>query len=400
MIELENISFVYPERATSWFRPGASVNRAGSFRLGTQTLAVARGERLGIIGPSGAGKSTLLGIVGGHLHPNTGVIRLDGEDISERGPGTRNVITVFQDHALFPNLTVAGNIEFPLIAKGTKDSDYSIAQQYMERFSIWQLRNKKPWELSGGEKQRTALARALVARPAVLLLDEPTASLDVQQKTELALLLNESKEWPSTPAIIMVTHDHEFALSLCDKLAILKDGELVAFGETRHVALSPPNAVAARVLDAHNVISGTVDSELVFSSDNRSLVLGLSSECSSWRNSRCAMLVPSDVISISGSGDSGAIVLPGIIRAVQFRGVYMRIIVDAVGNSFCVDLTRRAVDRLWLPKEKVSLSFAQKDIQIVPLEPIRRWNDQLISDPVTNCLVQAKGEHHELLAKS
>src|SRR6267154_5735248 len=245
MIELENISFVYPERASSWFRPGASVNRASSFRLDTQTLAVARGERLGVIGPSGAGKSTMLGIVAGHLRPKTGVIRLDGEDISEREPGKRNVITVFQDHALFPNLTVAENIEFPLIAKGTKDSDYAIAQQYMERFSIWQMRNKKPWELSGGEKQRTALARALVARPAVLLLDEPTASLDVQQKTELALLLNESKEWPSTPAIIMVTHDHEFALSLCEKLAILKDGELVASGETRNVALSPPNAVAA-----------------------------------------------------------------------------------------------------------------------------------------------------------
>jgi len=158
--------------------------------------------------------------------------------------------------------------------------------------------------------------------------------------------------------------------------------------------------VAAQVLDAHNIIPGTIDSGLVFRSDNCSLAVGLSSEYASWKNSRCAMLVPSDVINISASEHSGSIALRGVVRAVQFRGVYVRIIVDAAENSFCVDLTRRAVDQLWLPKEEVLLSFAQEDIQVVPLEPTHSLEDRLISDPVANCLVQPKGEHHELLAKS
>lgn len=376
MIEIENISFGYERGASKWSK-STSAGRDGSatlFQLRDVTLRVSRGERLGIIGPSGSGKSTLLKIIGGHLQMDSGTIWLNGKDISSLEPGLRDIITVFQDLALFPHLTAYENVEFPLTVGGRmkREDRPALVKEYMKRFGIWDLRNSKPDDLSGGEKQRTALARALIAKPSVMLLDEPTASLDIVQKNELALLLNESSNWPVTPAIIIVTHDYEFALSLCDRLTILKGGTVVATGNTKEVVSRPPNAAAAEVLNNHNIVYGVLDNSCVFRSKEgnisallKDLPIAENNDYELVGENECALLIRADVLHLDPHCDAESICLDGIVEAVQYRGVYTRIVVNVNGLHLYCDIARPVEPPPLQLRQKVKVGFTQKDAQLV-----------------------------------
>jgi ABC-type Fe3+/spermidine/putrescine transport system ATPase subunit len=369
MIEIDNISFSYERGASRWpkSKSAGGDGRATLFQLRDVTLRVSRGERLGIIGPSGSGKSTLLKIIGGHLQMDSGTIRLDGKDISSLEPGLRDIITVFQDLALFPHLTAYENVEFPLTVGGRmkRQDRPALVKEYMKRFGIWDLRDSKPDDLSGGERQRTALARALIAKPSVLLLDEPTASLDLVQKNELALLLNESSEWPVTPAIIIVTHDYEFALSLCDRLTILKGGAVVATGNTKEVVSRPPNAAAAEVLNNHNIVYGLLDDSRVFRSKEGNISALITDQLSIGEDNECALLIRADVLHLVPHCDAERICFDGIVEAIQYRGVYTRIVVNVNGLHLYCDIARPVEPPPLQLRQKVKVGFTQKDARLV-----------------------------------
>jgi ABC-type Fe3+/spermidine/putrescine transport system ATPase subunit len=312
-------------------------HRYPTFALKGISIRPAAGQRLAILGPSGSGKSTLLKLIGGHLRLDEGQIDLGGIDISRRHPSERPTITVFQDHALFPHMSVFGNVEFPLQVSGNLSTAerHRLVMDYLRRFDIADRMNAPPDELSGGERQRVALARALILNPAVLLLDEPTASLDAEQKRTLEHLLLETSIGANAPTILIVTHDHEFAFAMCDEMAILHHGVLIAQGPTREMILHPPNEGVARLLGRHTILRGTVDG-LIFvpdGTDAHSVTLPPSAAAV---QGRAVLAIRADAMSLAASDGTETRSIRAKVRQVQFRGAFNRVIAE-VGpqDLFC-----------------------------------------------------------------
>lgn len=214
---------------------GVSV-RLGSRRvLDDVSIGIEACQVLGLLGPSGAGKSTLLRVLLGLERPERGKVFVRGMLASDGArlhipPAERQLAVVFQDLALWPHLTVAGNLEFVLQMQGwEKSARPERVRELLEQVGLWSKANRSPQELSGGERQRVAMARALVASPSAVLLDEPLSHLDVQLKRELLQLLGTLLEQRETPALY-ITHDPREAEQVAHVVAVLEQGRIVHHG--------------------------------------------------------------------------------------------------------------------------------------------------------------------------
>jgi spermidine/putrescine transport system ATP-binding protein len=218
------------------------------------SLRIPEGSFYGMLGPSGCGKTTTLRLIGGFEQPDSGDIRLGGKSLTGKKPFERKVNTVFQSYALFPHLSVRGNVEFGLRQLPPEEA----RRRVDEVFSILRLHGKEdrfPSQLSGGEKQRVALARSLVMQPQVLLLDEPLSALDARLRDEVRQqLLSLQRQLRIT--FLLVTHDQEEAMSLCDEIAILDQGKLIQTGTPRDLYLAPHSRFVASFLGKVNWING------------------------------------------------------------------------------------------------------------------------------------------------
>jgi ABC-type Fe3+/spermidine/putrescine transport system ATPase subunit len=218
------------------------------------SLSVPRGGFYSLLGPSGCGKTTTLRLIAGFEEPTSGDVLLDGVVVTTRKPYQRNVSTVFQNYALFPHMTVKGNVEFGLKRKNAKN----IAVQVGEALEMVQLDGKAdryPAQLSGGERQRVALARSLVLRPDVLLLDEPLAALDPKLRRQMRLELKHLQRRVGI-TFLLVTHDQEEALSMSDSIAVMESGRIQQVGTPEDVYLRPQTRFVAGFLGAVNWIDG------------------------------------------------------------------------------------------------------------------------------------------------
>jgi spermidine/putrescine transport system ATP-binding protein len=220
------------------------------------SLSIGEGEFFSLLGPSGCGKTTTLRLVAGFEEPSDGDIRLRGARINSLRPYERNVSTVFQSYALFPHLTVQGNIEFGLKRRNANGRD--AARRVRDAIEMLQLSGKEerlPAQLSGGERQRVALARSLVVRPDVLLLDEPLSALDPNLRKQLR---NELKSLQRRVGItfLFVTHDQEEALSLSDRIAVLNAGKLEQVGAPQDIYSRPQSRFTASFIGSVNWIQG------------------------------------------------------------------------------------------------------------------------------------------------
>jgi iron(III) transport system ATP-binding protein len=208
------------------------------------SLGIMPGELVALLGPSGSGKTTLLRVVLGFEAPGTGVVRIDGEPVSADGqilrpPEDRGVAMVFQDLALWPHLTVAGNLDFGLAARGVpRAARLERVGAMLSLVGLADRARAHPGELSGGERQRVAIARALVSEPKALLLDEPLSNLDAPLKRELMLLLSELLVERRVPSLY-VTHDVHEAAALGDRLTVLEAGRIVQEGSARSLRAAP-----------------------------------------------------------------------------------------------------------------------------------------------------------------
>lgn len=209
-------------------------------------LTVHRGELLALVGPSGCGKSTLLRVVAGLHRDATGAVHLDGRDVTRLPPERRRVGLVFQDHALFPHLTVAANVAFGLWRRPAAEQRHRVTE-LLELVHLGTHAERYPHELSGGEQQRVALARALAPEPAVVLLDEPFASLDATLRDELRLQVRAALRTAGATAIL-VTHDRDEALGLGDRVAVMQDGRLVQVADPDQVFRRPASRFVAALL--------------------------------------------------------------------------------------------------------------------------------------------------------
>ena len=211
-------------------------------------LQVAPGECVALLGPSGCGKSTTLRLVAGLDPASEGQVLLDGEDLTRRGPGERQVAMVFQSYALYPHLSVQGNLELGLKVRGVDPGERRRRIDTMlELLQLEDLRRRRPTQLSGGQRQRVALARALLRQPRIMLLDEPMSNLDAQLREELRHELRRLLCGGEQP-VIYVTHDQQEAVGMADRIALLESGRLQQVGSPRDLYVNPANRFVASFL--------------------------------------------------------------------------------------------------------------------------------------------------------
>ncbi len=222
------------------------------------SLAVRTGEFLSLLGPSGCGKSTTLRLIGGFLSPDRGTITLRGRAIADVPAHARETATVFQSYALFPHLSIGDNIGYGLQQQGVPRSE--IRRRVQEALALVALpntENRRPHELSGGQQQRVALARSLAVVPAVLLLDEPLGALDVALRRQMQDELQDIQRRLGI-TFIYVTHDQDEALSMSDRLAVMRSGRVEQIGTPQSLYERPATEFVARFMGASNVLTGTV----------------------------------------------------------------------------------------------------------------------------------------------
>lgn len=238
--------------------------------LRSVSLAVSAGEYFVLLGPNGSGKTTLLRCIAGLERPTAGRLILAGVDVSDRPPHRRGIGLMFQDPALFPHRTVYENIAYaPLLQRRTRAEIHEIVGPLVELLHLQGFEDRRPDALSGGERQRVALARTLAARPRLVLLDEPFASIDVELKADLRTEFRRILASLHTAAI-HVTHDREEGLFLGDRVGLLFDGRLELVGTPDSVFRAPGSARTAQFL-GYNVLEGPHGLVAVHPSD---IVLG------------------------------------------------------------------------------------------------------------------------------
>jgi ABC-type sugar transport system ATPase subunit len=208
-------------------------------------LEIRPNEFFALLGPSGSGKTTTLRLIAGLEAPSAGRILFDGQDITDAGPGERDIAMVFQSYALYPHMTVAENIAFPLRMSGVPGSEIGkLVREAAARVRIDHLLDRRPGQLSGGQQQRCALARAIVRKPRLFLLDEPLSNLDAKLRLETRVELKSLQRNLNVTAIY-VTHDQEEAMTLADRMAIFMEGEIVQMGAPADVFERPATLAVA-----------------------------------------------------------------------------------------------------------------------------------------------------------
>jgi len=231
--------------------------RFSQFELDNVSFQVNKGDYFMLLGPSGAGKSVILEIIAGVIKPSKGQIFIEDIDVAKASIGKRNVGLVFQDLAVFPNMSVAQNIGYPLRRKGIKKIDEKKrVLQIAEKLSIAHLLERDPASLSGGELQRVALARTLALEPKVLLLDEPLSAVDVQLRSGLKSLLRGLNREGQT--IVHVTHDYDEAISLGSNVAVVNNGRIVQTGTPVDVFRNPSSEFVANFSGIKNFFQGSI----------------------------------------------------------------------------------------------------------------------------------------------
>lgn len=229
------------------------------------SISLHKGEILGLLGPSGCGKTTLLRIIAGFEQPSSGTVEIAGRVVSGDSqwipPEKRDTGMVFQDYALFPHLTIAENIAFGLKRKNERLSRKDIEKRVVEVLHLVGLSGldkRYPHQLSGGQQQRVALARALAPEPALILLDEPLSSLDVQVRQRLRQEVRQILQATGMTAIF-VTHDQEEAMAICDKIAVMNQGKLEQYGTPEAIYTQPASRFVAEFVTQANFLRAKRD---------------------------------------------------------------------------------------------------------------------------------------------
>ncbi|RYE43459.1 MAG: ABC transporter ATP-binding protein [Hyphomicrobiales bacterium] len=227
------------------------------------SIDVAPGEFFTMLGPSGSGKTTTLNLVAGFLQPDAGSIELDGRELSGVPPHKRGLGMVFQQYALFPHMTIAENVAYPLqVRKMPKMQVRSLVDDALAMVKLTEMASRKPAQLSGGQQQRVALARAFVFKPRLLLMDEPLGALDKKLRAHLQVEISRiCRELGAT--VVYVTHDQEEALALSDRIAIYNEGRIEQLGTPEDLYQRPRSVFVADFVGESTIIRGHFNSDFL-----------------------------------------------------------------------------------------------------------------------------------------
>ena len=309
---------------------------------------------LRFLGPSGCGKTTTLRIIGGFVDPTEGDIFFDGKKINGLPPHKRQVNTVFQRYALFPHLNVYENVEFGL--KINKIPEEERRKRVKEMLALVNLRGfelRRVGNLSGGQQQRVAIARALVNHPRVLLLDEPLGALDLKLRKEMQIELKRiQKQLEIT--FLDVTHDQEEALTMSDRVVVMRDGEILQIGSPTDIYNEPVNAYVADFIGESNIIDGIMREDYFVEFAGKTLPC---TDSGFGKNMPVDVVIrPEDwEISEDGKGQFN-----GVVESTIFKGVHFENIVDAGNIKFMVHTTQEHQ-----PGSRIGLSIIPDYIHIM-----------------------------------
>ena len=315
-------------------------------------LEIKDGEFFSMLGPSGSGKTTCLRMIAGFDRPTLGQIILYGQDVSSLPPYERPVNTVFQDYALFPHMTVEGNIGYGLMIKGMpKPERMKRVGAMLDLVRLPGFGYRKPSQLSGGQRQRVALARALVNHPKVLLLDEPLGALDLKLRQQMQVeLKNIQREVGIT--FIFVTHDQEEALTMSDRIAVFNEGKVEQVGSPAEVYEHPATPFVAGFVGTSNLVSGEV-AQRITGSPNRFSV----------RPEKIRLAKPDEKI------ENDMFVANGSVRDVIYLGLFTRYLVELEGGGDLVvaeqNLKTTSMDVTKARGQKVRLLWKKEHVSYV-----------------------------------
>lgn len=298
--------------------------------VGTVTLDVPAGEFLSILGPSGSGKTTLLTMIAGFESPSTGRLVIGGRDVTAVSPDRRSIGMVFQRYALFPHLTVAENIAFPLKMRGIrKDLRAERVGRALDLVQLPDYAKRYPHELSGGQQQRVAVARAIVFEPPVLLMDEPLGALDKKLRESMQIEIKQLQRRLGA-TVIYVTHDQEEALTMSDRIAVMSKGQLAQLGTPADLYCNPQSAFVADFIGKMNFLTGeflgeTADSQTIKLGDD--VVIDTPGaahgfESSARTGDRVRLALRPERLSLAPRGTGGKNALPGRIETSVFAGSF------------------------------------------------------------------------------
>ncbi|MBB3645116.1 putative spermidine/putrescine transport system ATP-binding protein [Rhizobium sp. BK619] len=331
------------------------------------SLDIERGEFVSLLGPSGSGKTTLLMMLAGFENPTAGGIFLDGRRIDHLPPHRREMGVVFQNYALFPHMSIADNIAFPLRMRGVGRSE--IEQRVKRALDMVQLSamsGRKPAQLSGGQQQRVALARSLVFEPTVVLMDEPLGALDKQLREQMQLDIRAlHKRLELT--VVFVTHDQSEALTMSDRIAVFNRGNIEQIGTPRDIYDRPQTRAVAEFIGETNLIEGTVKATgttgtSVEIADGRHVIVPGSNSLAV--GSRVHISVRPERISLAaGSIGAAANALPAKILDSVYQGDHLRVQLDEDAFRFVVRTDMRSAE--WPVGADVVAHFTPEDCWVI-----------------------------------
>jgi len=343
------------ERVNRYFGPVAAVRDL--------SLAIDRGEFITLLGPSGSGKTTTLMIIAGFEQADSGEVLIDNDSILRLPPYRRNIGVVFQNYALFPHLTVAENIGFPLRQRSTgrREIERQVGSM-LEMMQLPGLADRYPRQLSGGQQQRVAIARAIVFSPRLLLMDEPLSALDKKLREELQL---EIKRLHATLGItfIHVTHDQQEALVMSDRIAVMHEGRLQQVASPGEIYDCPANRFVASFIGESNFFEGAIEI------DNGLMALRLGAAIvrapARTLGAPSAFMVRPEKLSLRAPvADAAppANSLAGRVADVAFAGEMHRYVIEtSCGATLIVKETHRVDVPVRAPGEAVTVSWAIED---------------------------------------
>jgi spermidine/putrescine transport system ATP-binding protein len=284
-------------------------------------LHMPSGEFFTMLGPSGCGKTTTLRLIAGFERPDEGAILLDGADMARTPPHKRRVNTVFQNYALFPHRSVRDNVAFGLrYRRLSKEDARRRVAEVMAMVRLEGLEDRRPDQLSGGQQQRVALARALVLEPPVLLLDEPLGALDARLRLDLQVELKRIQGELGV-TFIYVTHDQDEALTMSDRVAVMRDGRVEQCGEPQELYEEPATAFVANFLGASNLFPVDVEAGGTLRLGDFTL---RADRCETAGGGALAMIRPENV-RLRDHGADGENVLPGMVAEVVYLGFHREV---------------------------------------------------------------------------
>ena len=319
-------------------------------------LTINKGDFLTILGPSGGGKTTVLKMISGFESISSGDIFLDGKTIGSIPAHKRNFGMLFQNYALFPHMTVAENVAYPLKIRHTpKDRQKEMVHDILKTVGLEEYEKRYPRQLSGGQQQRVALARSIVFSPDVLMLDEPLAALDKQLRKQMQLEIKaiHNKFGLTT---ISVTHDQEEALTMSDKIVVMSEGRIQQIGTPEDIYNEPKNAFVADFIGESNIFNGIMTGKL------KVRFCGVEFECLDdvEHGTQVDVVVrPEDILIVSP--EQGAV--KGTVISVVFKGVHYEITVQSGKNEIVIQSTKSAK-----VGDMVGLNVEPDGIHVMPAE--------------------------------